>query len=387
MQRLTSLCLFLSFCTIATAQTDCPNPHDSNSDGAVTISDLLDLLGLFGDVDTDQDGVWDSVDDCVDTTACNYAADPTEPCAYIDVLGDCGGGCEGDGDGDGICDDEDDCVGVLDECGVCNGPGPTEVVIEDIVITYDSVFLPLDNDWYVFPISADTTFTYTCAPSCGDPVSYQGYDYATVLIGEQCWFAENLRSQNYSNGDAIPAGLSDFEWSSTTSGATAVYGEDAGCNNYSPDINACDPAQSLNEYGRLYNWYAVDDARGLCPSGWHVPTDGEWMTMEMALGMSESEANSLGYRGTDQGTQMKTTYGWNGGYNGTNSSGFSGLPGGKRRYDGGFDDAGYNGYWWSSSPLNSNAWDRYLLYYEESVGRTANYRWDGYSVRCVRDAE
>ena len=171
--------------------------------------------------------------------------------------------------------------------------------------------------------------------NCGDPVSYQGYDYATVLIGDQCWFAENLRSENYDNGDAIPAGLSDSEWTSTTSttsGATAVYGEDAGCNSNSPDINACDPAQSLNEYGRLYNWYAVDDARGLCPSGWHVPTDGEWMTMEMALGMSESEANSTGWRGTDQGTQMKTTYGWYGGGNGTNSSGFSGLPGGYRYY-------------------------------------------------------
>ena len=66
---------------------------------------------------------------------------PSEPCAYLDVLGACGGGCEGDGDGDGICDDEDDCVGVLDECGVCNGPGPTEVVIEDITILYDSVLL------------------------------------------------------------------------------------------------------------------------------------------------------------------------------------------------------------------------------------------------------
>ena len=120
---------------IGIAQTDCPNPHDSNDDGAVTISDLLDLLGLFGDVDTDQDGIWDSVDACVDTDACNYAADPTESCAYIDVLGICGGGCEGDGDGDGICDDIDTCVGDLDECGVCNGPGPTEVVIEEIIIS------------------------------------------------------------------------------------------------------------------------------------------------------------------------------------------------------------------------------------------------------------
>ena len=119
MKRLMTIsAVLLSFS--AFAQTDCSNPHDSNDDGAVTISDLLDLLSVFGDVDSDQDGIWDSVDACVDTDACNYAADPTESCAYIDVLGDCGGGCEGDGDGDGICDDEDDCVGVLDECDTIN---------------------------------------------------------------------------------------------------------------------------------------------------------------------------------------------------------------------------------------------------------------------------
>ena len=198
MRRFFILSTLSFFALTLSAQTGCPNPYDGNGDGAVTISDLLDLLGLFGDTDIDSDGIYDSIDDCTDTGACNYATNPTESCAYIDVLGVCGGGCEGDGDGDDICDDVDTCVGELDECGVCNGPGPTEVVIEDIVITYDSVFLPLDNDWYVFPVSADTTFTYTCAPffgACGDPVGYQGYDYATVLIGEHCWFAETCATR------------------------------------------------------------------------------------------------------------------------------------------------------------------------------------------------
>jgi len=354
----------LTATTTATAQTDCTNPYDGNGDGAVTISDLLDLLGLFGDSDSDVDGVWDSVDECVDTGACNYASDPTEPCAYIDVLGICGGGCEGDGDGDGICDDVDTCVGDLDECGVCNGPGPTEIVIEDITILYDSVYAEQIDQWFVFEVGADTTFSYTCAPffgDCGDPVSYQGYDYATVLIGDQCWFAENLRSENYDNGDAIPAGLSDSEWSSTTSGATAVYGESA---------------SNLETYGRLYNWYAVDDVRGLCPSGWHVPTDGEWTVMTDFLG-GENVA----------GGQMKTTYGWNGGGNGTNSSGFSGLPGGYRNYNGYFNGAGFFGYWWSSSPVGSSAWDRYLYNSVEDVYRNYGLQRGGFSVRCVRDAE
>ena len=138
-----------------------------------------------------------------------------------------------------------------------------------------------------------------CTVGCGDPVSYQGYDYATVLIGDQCWFAENLRNESYRNGDAIPTGLSDNEWSSTTSGAVAIYGEDANCSEYSPDIDACDPAQSLSEYGRLYNWYAVDEARGLCPSGWHVPTDGEWTVLTDFLGGTSAAVG-----------QMKTDYGW-----------------------------------------------------------------------------
>ena len=90
--------------------------------------------------------------------------------------------------------------------------------------------------------------------------------------------------------------------------------------NYSPDIDACDETQSLAEYGRLYNWYAVDDARSLCPSGWHVPTDGEWTDLE-------NHISSQGFSGTE-GTALKSTYGWYNGGNGTDDFGFSALPGG-----------------------------------------------------------
>ena len=201
--------------------------------------------------------------------------------------------------------------------------------------------------------------------SCGDPHSYQGYDYATVQIGDQCWFAENLRNENYENGDAIPAGLSDSDWTNTVSGASAVYGENA---------------SNLEVYGRLYNWYAVDDGRGLCPSGWHVPSDGEWYVLTDHLG-GESVA----------GGQMKSTYGWPGGGNGTNSSGFTGLPGGYRKgvnFIGNFYNAGYFGYWWSSSPSGSNAWYRSLDANFENVNRSSYLSpRSGFSVRCVRDAE
>ena len=219
---------------------------------------------------------------------------------------------------------------------------------------------------------------------CGDPLEYQGYDYETVQIGEQCWFAENLRSESFINGDMIPSGLSDGDWQNTTSAAAAAYGEDAGCDDDSPDISACDPTQSYIEYGFLYNWYAIDDSRGLCPTGWHVPSDDEWMTLEIALGMSESEANNTDVRGTDQGGQMKTDYGWNFG-NGTNSSGFSGLPGGYRNGGGFFYGAGNDGLWWSSSVrYDGQAWDRIMQSSIDGVRRTTNTANHGFSVRCIQ---
>ena len=146
------------------------------------------------------------------------------------------------------------------------------------------------------------------------------------------------------------------------------------CNTYTPDGDACDETWSLNEYGRLYNWYAVDDARGLCPSGWHVPTDGEWTVMTDELG-GQSIA----------GGQMKTTYGWYEGGNGTNSSGFSGLPGGYR-YSGGFYYNGLYGDWWSASESGSYSWNRELYYNYVDVYRSNyHFRYFGFSARCVRD--
>ena len=346
------LCLFLfPFALSAQDTTLCEGQqYDVDGDNIVGVGDVLSVLSWFGTVlDADQDGTLD----------CN-----------------------------------DDCVGAYDECGVCNGPGPQVQVLDTIIITYDSIYVEAINDWVTYELGADSVFTLQCEDpgnfnACGDSIAMDGYSYSTIQIGDQCWFAENLRTSTYLNGDVIPAGLTDGEWGSTTSGSTAVYGEGSSvCYNDSPDIDACDEAQSLAEYGRLYNWYAVDDARGLCPSGWHVPTDGEWMVLEMELGMSESEANSTGSRGTDEGTQLKSTYGWQNGGNGTDDFGFSALPGGYRdEYNGLFYNAGCNGFWWSSSPSGGDAWDRFLYYYGPDV-----YRYDlnpryGFSVRCLRDAD
>ena len=310
---------------------------------------------------------------CTDTTACNYNEEANEDdgsCTYPPFgLIDCEAG--GALCGEGTAWDE-----VSQSCVVAN-VSDTDF---DGCVWINDFLVHLSN------------FGSGCGPepawACGDPLEYQGYDYETVQIGDQCWFAENLRSENYSNGDVIPANLGDSEWHDTSSGAATVYGEDAGCEGYSPDFDACNSAESLEVFGRLYNWYAVGDQRNLCPNGWHVPADSEWMTMEVALGMSEAEVNNTGWRGTDQGMQMKTAYGWFNGGNGTNAGGFAGLPGGSRGPDGNFGAGGYGGYWWTSSQEGSNPWDRYLGSDKGEVNRGNLHSPDhGFSIRCIQDSE
>ena len=196
--------------------------------------------------------------------------------------------------------------------------------------------------------------------TCGtNQVTYNGHDYSTVAIGTQCWFAENLRSGNYANGDAIPGDLSNATWESTTTGAQAVYGDDA---------------TNLATYGRLYNWHAVDDARGLCPSGWHVPTDDEFTELTTGLGGESVAGSALKASATDSPS-----------WDGSNSSGFSALPGGYRHGTGSFYYVGYDAFFWSSSPSGSDAWSRRLNFGYDGVSRDNYFQRSGFSVRCVRD--
>jgi uncharacterized protein (TIGR02145 family) len=140
-------------------------------------------------------------------------------------------------------------------------------------------------------------------------------------------------------------------------------------------------------YGALYNWYTLNTGK-LCPKGWHVPSDAEWKTLEMYLGMTEEQAHSEGFRGTDQGTQLKNATGWLNEGNGTNTSGFSALPGGYRNYDydGPFYDIENLGFWWSSDEYDtSNAWYRGVYNDYGDVGRLYSDKPDGLSVRCLKD--
>jgi uncharacterized protein (TIGR02145 family) len=185
--------------------------------------------------------------------------------------------------------------------------------------------------------------------------------YPLVEIGSQCWFKENLASGIYRNGDAIPGGLTDSQWISTSFGAQAVYGDDA--------VN-------LWIYGRLYNSIAVTDPRGLCPTGYHVSRDDEWSTLAGHIG-GDYVADALKSSPTDVPA-----------WDGTNSSGFSALPGGFREdWGGGFQLLGSFGGWWSSSPAGLNAWYRYLYSGSSDLDREYYYDYvrNGFSVRCVRD--
>ncbi len=220
----------------------------------------------------------------------------------------------------------------------------------------------------------NTTIDEECEET-GECVDYDGNSYETVQIGDQLWMAENLKVTHYNNGDEIPNITNMGDWASLSTGAYCDY-----------DNN---PTNS-DTYGRLYNWYAVDDARGICPEGWHVPTDEEYQQLEIYLGMDPAEADDTGWRGTDEGGKMKETgtEHWNSPNTGaTNESGFTGLPAGYRNANNGsYSHMGYNGYFWSSSEHNStNAWYRLLYYHDSYVYRYDTNKHFGFSVRCAGD--
>jgi len=184
--------------------------------------------------------------------------------------------------------------------------------------------------------------------------------YKTVKIGEQEWMAENLNVEHYRNGDVIPEVKDSAEWSKLTTGAWCYYENDT---------------NNGKVYGKMYNWYAVNDPRGLAPEGWHVPTDEEWTQL----------TDYLGGDGVS-GKKMKSTSGWYGNVDGTNETGFSAFPGGIRAYYGDFGSVGKNGDFWSASEYSDTlAWTRNLFYSDSRVYRGYGYKGNGLSIRCLRD--
>ena len=163
---------------------------------------------------------------------------------------------------------------------------------------------------------------------------------------------KNLNVSKYRNGDAIPQVQDADAWSKLTTGAWCYY----------------DNKKSYGtKYGKLYNWYAVNDPRGLAPKGYHIPIDEEWSILTDYLVRAE-------------GTEMKSSNGWFENGNVNNSSGFAGYPGGYRGSDGAFEKVGISGYWWSSSEFIANS-----AWYRNLGSRYGNYNQTGLSVRCIRD--
>ena len=256
------------------------------------------------------------------------------------------------------------------------------------VVSTTKGFLPprmTEAERNLIPVTSASAGLQIWCTNCGvygETEVFNGYSWTNMIggaaaapervtIGNQVWTTKNLNVSTYRDGTPIPKVENGSTWSSLTTGAYCYYNNDS--------------ATYAAVYGKLYNWYAVAgiyDAssfsdsslrKNLAPAGYKIPTDGDWTTLELTLG-----ANA--------GTQMKTTSGWNNGGNGTNSSGFAGLPGGYRYFDGSFNDVGDDGNWWSSTELNTtSAWDRNLYGDFSDVYRSNDDKPDGFSVRCLRD--
>ncbi|MEN8250058.1 MAG: FISUMP domain-containing protein, partial [Bacteroidota bacterium] len=267
----------------------------------------------------------------------------------------------------------------------------------DIAKTIDTYFV--DND-----IIGDSTYHYkiTSIDSLGNESLFSpevaitphlpikdvdGNVYNTVRIGDQIWMQQNLAVTHYANGTPIADGTSAGD---ITSDYTSKY--------YFWYNN--DSTTHAQNYGTLYTWAAAMDGaasydsipsgiQGVCPDGWHIPSDLEWKKLEMYIGMSQAEADGSLWRGIDEGGLLKAPDLWLPPNTGaTNETGFNALPAGHRSQEGNFYDLNNFAYYWSTLENNaSTAWNRALTYDKSTIYRTNYYKSNGLSVRCIRDED
>lgn len=228
-------------------------------------------------------------------------------------------------------------------------------------------------------MQASSSITFNPDLVYGTVSDIEGNEYKTIEIGTQTWMAENLRTTMYSDNTAIPLITDGGEWEDLTTPGYCWYDNDE--------------EMYKNIYGAHYNWYAVGTGK-LCPSGWHVPSDDEWKTMEIHLGMSPEDADSPASRGSDEGLKIREagSANWDpgGNYTGNNVSGFTGLPGGFRW---GYDNSIFGGdgvisFWWTSSRLlgyPSHARNRFLFNHHSMIHRDTRDLTSGINVRCLKD--
>jgi len=224
-------------------------------------------------------------------------------------------------------------------------------------------------------------------PCPGSPTmtDIDGNVYNTVQIGNQCWMKENLRVTRYADGTGLSIVSGANDW------INLGYVGKAYC--------YCENSISNGEvYGPLYNWAATmngelssssnpSGVQGICPIGWHIPSDNEWKQLEMHLGLTQTEANVIGWRGTNEGGKLKAIMLWDNPNTGaTNSSEFTALPGGNRSASSSFTQLNYSSGFWSATEHSSiSSWYRYLSTYEARAKREMTNKGYGFSVRCVKD--
>jgi len=320
---------------------DCISPYlngDVNMDGVLDVLDIVTIINIiFETIDPDDYQLWASdynsdgdinIMDIVQIVNAIFSDDVIIEGCMDDTACNYDESANVD---DGSCAYEVDCAGecggsaIIDECGVCGGDGS----------------------------------------SCSSTVcDIDGNCYETIQIGEQLWMAENLKVTKYRDGSYISSGHTDEEWGQLETGAYAAFDDD--------------PANA-DIYGILYNWFAVDDMRGLCPDGWHIPSDSEWTILTDYLDgvhVAGGKIKSTGTIEDGDGLWYDPNMG------ATNEVGFSALPGGYRMNgNGSFLDLGKFANFWSSTPF----WFKAATYLENGLQGGSYFPVFGFSIRCVAD--
>ncbi len=242
-----------------------------------------------------------------------------------------------------------------------------DVVLDTFEITVSN--LSSANEYYLrtFAVSSEgivygEELSFRTIESGNGVVDIDGNQYHTVIIGEQEWMAENLKTTKYNDGKNILQITDNDEWSSINKGAYAWYKNNE---------------KYADDYGGLYNWYTVETGK-LCPDGWRVPTNNDWKELVDFLA-------GKGYNGSEA-LVLKSRTGWKGNSNGTDRYGFNALPAGNRHYNGSFNTIDYDVTWWTSTEKSSSkANSRFLKFYDDKV---TNINYDknyGFSVRCIKE--
>jgi len=232
-----------------------------------------------------------------------------------------------------------------------------------------------DGTIYYYRAYATNSFgtTYGQELSFITPVTdIEGNMYKTVVIGTAVWMAENLKVTKFNDNTDITYASEAVDWIVLSAPGYCWFNND-------PDFNK-------DQYGALYNWFAASTSN-ICPTGWHVATDQEYNDLEVVLGLPLADVDIWGWRGTDHGSKMKNATGWNAGENGTNTSGFSALPGGYRYYlDGTYQGQNTYEYCWTSTEHDADrGWYRRLDGNNTAVYKASADKRAGKAIRCVKD--